>query len=77
MTGMIEGNSEYNDSIIKRLHKVCVYCHFVHMDFFFALRRTFNLFLAAFKSLGFEHLQKCKIKFTMRDTSFRIQIPIK
>ena len=23
MTGMIEGNSEYNDSIIKRLHKVC------------------------------------------------------
>lgn len=22
MTGMIEGNSEYNDSIIKRLHKV-------------------------------------------------------
>lgn len=24
MTGMIEGNSEYNDSIIKRLHKVCI-----------------------------------------------------
>lgn len=23
VTGMIEGNSEYNDSIIKRLHKVC------------------------------------------------------
>lgn len=25
MTGMIEGNSEYNDSIIKRLHKVSIY----------------------------------------------------
>lgn len=26
MTGMIEGNSEYNDSIIKRLHKVSIRC---------------------------------------------------
>lgn len=25
MTGMIEGNSEYNDSIIKRLHKVSLF----------------------------------------------------
>jgi hypothetical protein len=27
VTGMIEGNSEYNESLIKRLHKVSVYCY--------------------------------------------------
>lgn len=26
VTGMIEGNSEYNENIIRRLHKVCTYC---------------------------------------------------
>lgn len=52
MTGMIEGNSEYNDSIIKRLHKV-------------SIKRikdkplcTFNLFMAAI-CLAIGHLQKC------------------
>jgi len=27
VTGMIEGNSEYNESLIKRLHKVSIYCY--------------------------------------------------
>lgn len=55
MTGMIEGNSEYNDSIIKRLHKVCIIrCLFL---FFPAYHypypiRTFNLFLAVFLILA-------------------------
>lgn len=29
VTGMIEGNSEYNESIIKRLHKVSLSFHFI------------------------------------------------
>lgn len=53
MTGMIEGNSEYNDSIIKRLHKVSsTFLGVVHKV------RTFNLFMAAFH-LDIGHLQRC------------------
>lgn len=48
MTGMIEGNSEYNDKVIKRLHQVCAL--FIALSvmgrirlFSFAIFRTFNL----------------------------------
>lgn len=52
MTGMIEGNSEYNDSIIKRLHKVRIIILQI------LKLRTFNLFTVAIH-LDYEHLQKC------------------
>lgn len=36
VTGMIEGNSEYNENIIRRLHKVCTYyfctCLFIQKE---------------------------------------------
>ena len=33
LTGMVEGTQEYNDSIVKRLHQVCIMCvsQFVHV----------------------------------------------
>lgn len=55
MTGMIEGNSEYNDSIIKRLHKVCISrCLFSLFPAYYYPYpiRTFNLFLAVFLFLA-------------------------
>lgn len=55
VTGMIEGNSEYNDSIIKRLHKVSVRSG--KMPFPVC---TFNLFVANRWPIG--HLQRCQIK---------------
>ena len=36
VTGMIEGNSEYNENIIRRLHKVCTqFFNFYHLFFVF------------------------------------------
>lgn len=45
VTGMIEGNSEYNESIIKRLHKVTseIFIIFFSLRYFLSVG-TFNLF---------------------------------
>lgn len=47
MTGMIEGNSEYNDSIIKRLHKVNIFNCSALLSIW-KIVRTFNLSLSEF-----------------------------
>lgn len=52
MTGMIEGNSEYNDSIIKRLHKV----RYIH----FAILLNQHL-QSVLIFIEFGHLQRCQI----------------
>lgn len=38
VTGMIEGNSEYNENIIKRLHKVSNKIHYMSQLYFFYIR---------------------------------------
>ena len=35
MPGMIEGNSEYNETIIKRIHKVCNLHEMLYYDYYF------------------------------------------
>lgn len=48
VTGMIEGNSEYNENIIKRLHKVSDKIHYISKLYFlfgttFILKYTINI----------------------------------
>ena len=38
LTGMVEGSQEYNDSVVKRLHQVCV----VHVRFM-SLRKCLEI----------------------------------
>lgn len=56
VTGMIEGNSEYNDSIIKRLHKVSI------------RNALFGVHLQSVcrQSMAVGHLQRCQIKLLKR-----------
>lgn len=66
MTGMIEGNSEYNDSIIKRLHKVrgSTGVGILHFQSVHRLNLTLDICKGA------------RTNFFMRITSVRIQIHI-
>lgn len=72
MTGMIEGNSEYNDSIIKRLHKVCSK---IQINLFIFVPSSFGSSAPLISSELFQFNRNfcngARIKF-MRNTSFRI-----
>lgn len=62
MTGMIEGNSEYNDSIIKRLHKVSSNMSSTITSPHPSIIRLHLQSVCGQFSMAVGHLQRCQIK---------------